>query len=82
MAKFCKSEGFRWLAGGVPVYDTEGSLKLLLSSHVGERDKALLRATLGFILSKMRVKKYLVGSMVGRIGMGTFFSSGTSEGEP
>ena len=40
--------------------DWEGSLKLLFSSHVRERDKALLRAILvggvwnGFLLGRMR----------------------------
>ena len=42
------------------MFDREGSLKLLFSSHVRERDKALLRATLvggvwnGFLLRRTR----------------------------
>ena len=56
----CKREGFRGIQGVSPLVDWEGSLKLLFSSHVRERDKALLRAILvggvwnGFLLGRMR----------------------------
>ena len=48
------------VVGGFSLYDREGSLKLFLSSHDRERDKALLRATLAwrclerFLLGRMR----------------------------
>ena len=59
-AELCKREGFRGIQDGFPLFDREGSLKLLFSSHVRERDKALLRATLvggvwnGFLLRRTR----------------------------
>ena len=52
----CGREGFR----GGPLFDIHGSLQLLNSSHVRERDKALLRAIMvggvwnGFLLSRVR----------------------------
>ena len=39
---FCAREGFR----GGPLLDVTGTLQLLDSSHVRERDKALLRGAL------------------------------------
>ena len=39
-ADLCRRKGFR----GGPLFDVHGSLQLLNSSHVRERDKALLRA--------------------------------------
>ena len=59
-ADLCKREGFRGVVGCSSLFDWDGSLKLLLSSHVRERDKALLRAILvggvwnGFLLGRMR----------------------------
>ena len=55
-ADLCGREGFQ----GGPLLDIHGSLQLLNSSHVRERDKALLRAILvggvwnGFLLSRVR----------------------------
>ena len=52
----CGRKGFR----GGPLLDIHGSLQLLDSSHVRERDKALLRAIMvggvwnGFLLSRVR----------------------------
>ena len=51
-ADLCSGEGFR----GGSLLDFHGSLQLLNSSHVGERDKALLRRVMvggvwnGFLL--------------------------------
>ena len=53
-ADFCGQKGFR----GGPLLDIHGSLQLLDSSRVRERDKALLRSTMvggvwnGFLLAK------------------------------
>ena len=41
-ADLCSWEGFR----GGPLLDVYGSLQLLNSAHVGERDKALLRSVM------------------------------------
>ena len=55
-ADLCSRKGFR----GGPFLDFEGSMQLLVSSHVRSRDKALLRGILsggvwnGFLLSKVR----------------------------
>ena len=55
-ADLCGRKGFR----GGPLLDIHGSLQLLDSSHVRERDKALLRAIMvggvwnGFLLSRVR----------------------------
>ena len=55
-ADLCSRQGFR----GGPLLDVHGSLQLLNSSHVRERDKALLRAIMvggvwnGFLLSRVR----------------------------
>ena len=52
----CGRKGFR----GGPLFDIHGSLQLLNSSHVRERDKALLRTILvggvwnGFLLGRVR----------------------------
>ena len=52
----CKRKGFR----GGPLLDVHGSLQLLVSSHVRERDRALLRAIMvggvwnGFLLGHVR----------------------------
>ena len=51
--------GVKVFRGG-PLLDVHGSLQLLVSSHVRERDKALLRAIMvggvwnGFLLSRVR----------------------------
>ena len=53
---FVVREGFR----GGPLLDIHGSLQLLSSSHVGGRDKALLRSIMvgnvwnGFLLGRVR----------------------------
>ena len=55
-ADLCSREGFR----GGPLLDIRGSLQLLNSSHVRDRDKGLLRSILvggvwnGFLLSKVK----------------------------
>ena len=55
-ADLCGRKGFR----GGPLLDIHGSLQLLNSSHVRERDKALLRSIMvggvwnGFLLSRVR----------------------------
>ena len=55
-ADLCKRKGFR----GGPLLDVHGSLQLLVSSHVRERDRALLRAIMvggvwnGFLLGHVR----------------------------
>ena len=55
-ADLCGRKGFR----GGPLLDVHGSLQLLVSSHVRERDKALLRAIVvggvwnGFLLGHIR----------------------------
>ena len=55
-ADLCKRKGFR----GGPLLDVRGSLQLLVSSHVRERDRALLRAIMvggvwnGFLLGHVR----------------------------
>ena len=52
----CSREGFR----GGPLLDVFGSLQLLNSTHVRERDKALLRSVVvsgvwnGFLLGRVR----------------------------
>ena len=63
-ADLCKREGFQGLQDGLPLFDREGSFKLLCSSHIRERDKALLRAILvgrvwnGFLLVRMRSEDF------------------------
>ena len=55
-ADLCGREGFR----GGPFLDVHGSLQLLNSAHVRERDKALLRSVMvggvwnGFLLGHLR----------------------------
>ena len=55
-AELCARKGFR----GGPLFDIDGTLQLLNSDHVRERDKALLRSILvgsvwnGFLLGKVR----------------------------
>ena len=55
-AGLCSGRGFR----GGPFFDVRDSHQLLTSSHVRERDKALLRGVMvggvcnGFLLGKMR----------------------------
>ena len=55
-ADLCRRKGFR----GGPLQDFPGSMQLLDSSHVGDGDKALLRAILsggvwnGFLPGKVR----------------------------
>ena len=62
----CGRQGFR----GGPLLDVRGSLQLLNSSHVRERDKALLRSIMvggvwnGFLLGRVRHQVFLVGSSV------------------
>ena len=57
-ADLCRRKGFR----GGPLLDFRGSMQLLDSSHVRDKDKALLRAILsggvwnGFLLGKMRIE--------------------------
>ena len=52
----CARKGFR----GGPLFDIDGTLQLLNSDHVRERDKALLRSILvggvwnGFLLGKIQ----------------------------
>ena len=69
-ADLCGRKGFR----GGPLFDIHGSLQLPNSSHVRERDKALLRTIMvggvwnGFLLGRVRVvvfvvKLFLVGSV-------------------
>ena len=58
-AQLCTRKGFR----GGPLFDIDGTLQLLNSDHVRERDKALLRSILvggvwnGFLLGKVRSQK-------------------------
>ena len=56
-SNLCCRKGFR----GGPLFDVHGSLQLLTSSHVRERDKALLRSIMvvggvwnGFLLGRVR----------------------------
>ena len=71
----CGRQGFR----GGPLLDVHGSLQLLNSSHVRERDKALLRSIMvggvwnGLLLGRCGVRLFLVGSVVLLIMMVTFF---------
>ena len=66
-ADLCGRKGFR----GGPLLDIHGSLQLLYSSHVRERDKALLRVVswlgvfgMGFSLAVLRVSLFHVRSVV------------------
>ena len=65
-ADLCARKGFR----GGPSFDIDGTLQLLNSDHVRERDKALLRSILvggvwnGFLLGKSKVRMCLVGFVV------------------
>ena len=71
-ADLCKRKGFR----GGPLLDVHGSLQLLVSSHVRERDKALLRAIMvggvwnGFLLR--HVNMFHVGFVGLLIMMGIY----------
>ena len=62
-AELCTRKGFR----GGPLFDIDGTLQLLNSDHVRERDKALLRSILvgsvwnGFFLERYVVRMCLVG---------------------
>ena len=73
----CKRKGFR---GGFG-FDFYGSHQLLVFSHFRERDKMLLRAIVtggvlnGFLLAKLRKKKFLVGFVVLLIMMAIFFGT-------
>ena len=73
----CRRKGFR----GGPLLDIHGSLQLLNSSHVRERDKALLRTILVgvsgmvFFLVGFVVKRFLVGSAVLLIMMVIFLGN-------
>ena len=55
-ADLCGRKGFR----GGPLLDVHGTMQLLNSDHVRERDKALLRSTMvgggwnGFLLGRVR----------------------------
>ena len=77
-ADLCSREGFR--CG--PLLDVHGSLQLLDSTHVRERDKALLRSVMvggvwnGFLLG--RVSLFPVGSVVPRMVMVTIMGNGPS----
>ena len=70
-ADLCGREGFR----GGPLLDVHGSLQLLNSSHVRDRDKGLLRSILfggvwnGFLLSKVRSSLFNVGFVLLLMGM-------------
>ena len=61
-AELCARKGFR----GVPSLDIDGTLQLLISDHVRERDKALVRSILvgvsgmGFFLGRYLVRMCLV----------------------
>ena len=72
----CRRQGFR----GGPLLDFRGSMQLLDSSHVRDRDKALLRAILsggvwnGFSLGHYaKRKRFLVAFVVGPDGDGHLF---------
>ena len=73
-ADLCKRKGFR----GGPLLDVHGSLQLLVSSHVRERDKALLRAIMvggvwnGFLLVVFVVRLFHVGFVGLLIMMGIY----------
>ena len=74
-ADFCARKGFR----GSPSLDIDGTLQLLNSDHVRERDKALLRSILvggvwnGFLLGKNQGQECLVG-FVGAVILMVIFS--------
>ena len=74
-ADLCSREGFR----GGPLLDIHGSLQLLNSSHVRERDKALLRAIMvggvwnGFLLSRVRGQDVPFVGSVGLLTMMVIF---------
>ena len=77
-ADLCRRKGFR----GGPLLDFRGSMQLLDSSHVRDRDKALLRAILsggawnGFLLGKVCEEKTFHVVFVGvRMEMVTCFGS-------
>ena len=73
-ADLCASTGFRG-----SLLDIHGFLQLLNSTHVRERDKALLRSILvggvwnGFLLRGLRVSGCLVGSVGGTDSDGHLF---------
>ena len=76
-AGLCGRAGFR----SGPLLDFHGSLQLLNSSHVRERDKALLRSIMvggvwnGFLLEKLGSILLLVGSLVLLMEMVTSFQN-------
>ena len=78
-ADLCGREGFR----EGPLLDVHGSLQLLKSSHVRDRDKGLLRSIMvggvwnGFLLGKVRCTLFHVGSVVRLIMMVTFLGECT-----
>ena len=67
-ADVCARKGFR----GGPWLDIDGTLQLLNSDHVRERDKALLRSIL---VGRFRVRRCLVGSVVVVIMMVIFLGT-------
>ena len=69
-ADLCGRAGFR----GGPLLDVHGSLQFLYSSHVRERDKALLRSVVvGVVWEGLGGSLFLVGSVVLQTVMVTFF---------
>ena len=74
-ADLCARKGFR----GGPSLDIDGTLQLLNSDHVRERDKALLRSILlevsgmGFLLGRSVVRRFLV-SFAGVVTLMVIFS--------
>ena len=73
----CRRQGFR----GGPLLDIAGSLQLLHSPHVRERDKALLRAVMvggsgmDFFSVMPGEKSFRAASAVSSMGMGIFFGN-------
>ena len=71
-ADLCGRDGFR----GGPLLDVHGSLQLLNSSHVRDRDKGLLRSVWnGFLLGRSRGNLFHVGSVVLLMVMVTCFGN-------
>ena len=74
-ADLCRRKGFR----GGPLLDFRGTMQLLFSSHVRDRDKALLRGILsggvwnGFLLGKVQGENVLCRFCGGPDGDGHLF---------
>ena len=77
LSDLCRRKGFR----GGPLLDFRGSMQLLGSSHVRDRDKALLRAILsggvwnGFLLQGAERKRSMSFFVGVRMGMVICFGS-------